>query len=205
MQGFWPVLLSVVPRAKGLAAALALWLLATAGALADQATGNLNPDPTGEWMTEKRYATIRIADCDGHLWGVVASETTPSLDFRNPDPKLRQRPTLGLPVLLSMTRTKPNKWDGKIYNSEDGHTYTAGISVVNPNTLRVEGCFLGFLCGGENWTRVEPMDRPGSPPGLNTAPFGRRQISDGSAPNPAEYVCLNVFGPAWLAHQRGLK
>jgi uncharacterized protein (DUF2147 family) len=198
--------LPAVPRqAIPLASVLTLWLLAAGGAVAQQAAVAPNPDPTGEWMTEKRYATIRIADCDGHLWGVVASETTPSLDFRNPDPKLRQRTTLGLPVLLSMTRTKPNKWEGKIYNSQDGHTYSASISLANANMLRVEGCFLGFLCGGEDWTRVEPMDKPGNPPGLNTAPFGRRQISDGSAPNPAEYVCLNVFGPAWLAHQRGLK
>ena len=198
--------LPAVPRrAKRLAAILGLWLLAIGGAGADQAPGTLNADPTGEWMTEKRYATIRIADCDGHLWGVVASETTPSLDVKNPDPNLRQRTTLGLPVLLSMTRAKPNQWDGKIYNSQDGHTYSASIKLVNSNVLRVEGCFLGFLCGGENWTRVEPMDKPGSPPGLNTAPPGRRPVAVGDTSNPAEYVCLNVFGPAWLAHQRGLK
>jgi hypothetical protein len=30
------------------------------------------PDPTGEWLTAKGYAKIRIVDCSGRLWGVVS-------------------------------------------------------------------------------------------------------------------------------------
>ena len=30
------------------------------------------------------------------------------------------------------------------------------MRMLNPSTLRIEGCVLGFLCGGENWTRFEP-------------------------------------------------
>jgi uncharacterized protein (DUF2147 family) len=189
-------------RATLLAVAL---LLAGGGAFADQPSGGGTPDPTGEWMVAKRYATIRIANCDGRLWGVVASETQPSVDSKNPDPKLRTRPTLGMPILIAMTRTKFNQWDGEIYNSQDGHTYAASVSMVNPNVLRVEGCFLGFLCGGEDWTRVEPQDQPSSSTGLNVSPTGQRQLSGANRPNPAEYVCLSVFGPSWLTHQRGLK
>jgi len=189
-------------RTLPLAAAL---LFAGGGAFADQPAGNGAPDPTGEWLVAKRYATIRIANCDGRLWGVVASEIRPNVDSKNPDPKLRTRPTLGLPVLLAMSPAKPNEWDGQVYNSLDGHTYDASISMMNPNMLRVEGCFLGFLCGGEDWTRVEPQEQPGNPPGLNVAPPGQRPLTGVNPPNPADYVCLSVFGPAWLAHQRGLK
>ena len=32
---------------------------------------------------------------------------------RNPDPKLRNRPTLGMPILIDMAPTKPNKWEGQ--------------------------------------------------------------------------------------------
>jgi uncharacterized protein (DUF2147 family) len=187
------------------AMAAAVWLAASGSAAAQTTGGGVTPDPTGEWMVANRRATIRIADCNGHLWGVVASQARASTDFRNPDPSLRARPTQGLPVLLNMTRTKYNLWEGKIYNSEDGHTYSASVSVINPNAVRVEGCFLGFLCGGENWSRVEPQDQPGVPPGLNTALPGRQQTTGGNPPNPADYVCSSVFGPAWLTHQRGLK
>ena len=143
------------------AATFAVWLIANSAALA-QPIGASTPDPTGEWLVAKQYARIKIADCDGQLWGVVAWEAQPGgVDSKNPDPNLRSRPTLGMPILLGMTPSKkPNQWDGQIYNSEDGHTYSASISLLDPNTLRVQGCFLGFLCGGENWTRVEPQDAP---------------------------------------------
>ena len=86
-------------------------------------------DPTGEWLVAKQVARIKIADCDGRLWGVVAWEAQPGgIDKKNPDPNLRSRPTLGMPILLGMTSSKANRWDGQIYNSEDGHTYSANIS-----------------------------------------------------------------------------
>ena len=65
-------------------------------------------------------------------------------------------PVIGMPVLLDMKPTKPNRWEGRIYNSEDGKTYTSNISLKNPDVLRVEGCaFGGLICGGQNWTRVK--------------------------------------------------
>jgi len=30
------------------------------------------PTPTGEWLVADRVARIKIVDCSGHLWGVVA-------------------------------------------------------------------------------------------------------------------------------------
>ena len=78
----------------------------------------------------KQYARIKIVDCDGRLWGVVAWEAQPGIDNKNPDRALRSRPTLGMPILLGMTPTKTNQWDGQIYNSQDGHTYSANISLV---------------------------------------------------------------------------
>ena len=165
------------------------------------------PDPTGEWLVANTYARIKIADCGGQMWGMVAWEATPGgVDRKNPDPKLRSRPTLGMPILLGMTRSQPNQWDGQIYNSEDGHTYSASISLLNPNLLRVQGCFLGFLCGGENWTRVDPAELP--PNAQARAPQARPMQSANNrraaAPRPqpdgTDDVCLRLFGPARLPH-----
>ena len=67
-------------------------------------------DPTGEWLVAKQVARIKIADCDGRLWGVVAWEAQPGgMDKKNPDPNLRSRPTLGMPILLGMTPSKTNR------------------------------------------------------------------------------------------------
>jgi uncharacterized protein (DUF2147 family) len=186
---------------RPLSLVFAAWLITTSTVAAQPARVH-SPDATGEWMVAKQIARIKIVDCDGRLWGVVAWEAQPGTDTKNPDPTLRNRPTLGLPFLLGMQPSKPNRWEGQIYNSEDGHTYSASISLVDPATLRVQGCFLGFLCGGENWTRVETQDTPAAktPPKSTT---GRKAAT--TQPEPTEDVCLKILGTTGFSHERGLK
>jgi uncharacterized protein (DUF2147 family) len=163
-------------------------------------------DPTGEWLVAKQLARIKIADCDGRLWGVVAWEAQPGgIDKKNPDPNLRSRPTLGMPILLGMTPSKGNRWDGQIYNSEDGHTYSANITLVDPNTLRVQGCFLGFLCGGENWTRFETADLTASTQRTTSKPAANRKTVAAPPPGPSEDVCSKTPASTGFSHERGLK
>lgn len=188
-----------------------------------QQTGTIPPDPTGEWMVAKGYARIRIVNCDGRIWGVVAWEQSPGVDSKNPDPGQRGRPTLGMPILLGMTQsTKPYQWDGEIYNSQDGRTYTAHIAMTGPDTLRVEGCVLRILCGGENWTRVAPPAPPPSPvppsrtragqprngaargaqqPAKNTHP----QKNAENVPQTDAEICEGLVGTPGLPHERRLK
>ena len=112
-------------------------------------------EPTGDWIVKDGSARIRIDNCAGKLWGVVAWEQNPGTDTENPDPTKRARPILGIPILLGMTSIQPNKWEGEIYNAQNGKIYSANISLPNDNTLKLEGCMLGGLfCGGENWTRA---------------------------------------------------
>jgi len=163
-------------------------------------------DPTGEWLVAKQVARIKIADCDGRLWGVVAWEAQPGgIDKKNPDPNLRSRPTLGMPILLGMTPSKGGRWDGQIYNSEDGHTYSANITLVDPNTLRVQGCFLGFLCGGENWTRFEAADVTASTQRPTSKPPANRKTAAAPPPEPSEDVCSKTPASTGFSHERGLK
>lgn len=179
-------------------------------------------DPIGEWMVEKGYATIRIVDCNGQYWGVVASEQTPGTDKNNPDPRLRSRPTLGMPVLMGMKPSKPNEWSGEIYNSQDGRTYSANISLISPDMLKVQGCVMGFLCGGENWTRVTPdkasAAQPAQKPAASGArPTGPARPATGSRPStatpseqspqtqPAEEICSGLVGLPGSTHERRLK
>lgn len=188
--------------------AVLFWLTAGNFAFSQPAasgTGAGQPDPTGEWLVAQRIARIKIVDCAGHLWGVVSWEAQPGTDAKNPDPKLRNRPTLGMPVLLDMARTRPDKWEGNIYNAQNGQTYSASVSLSDQNTLRVQGCVLGFLCGGENWTRAEPDDTVGRAPAQTPAkpPAGGRRTA--TPQPPADDVCSRVLGSAGLPHERGLK
>src|ERR1700733_126369 len=85
-------------------------------------------DPTGEWLVANGNAHIRIDDCNGALWGIISWEKTPGhLDSENPNPAERTRPTLGLHVLVSLRPSKPNYWEGSVYNAENGKTYMAHL------------------------------------------------------------------------------
>jgi uncharacterized protein (DUF2147 family) len=138
--------------------------LSFAGLPADSAAA-AEPQPTGEWRVENGLANIRIDDCDGVLWGIISWEKQPGgTDSNNPDPAMRNRSTLGLHILLAMKPTKPGLWEGEVYNAENGKTYASKISLTSPDVLRIEGCILGFLCGGENWTRVAAAPTPAQRP-----------------------------------------
>ena len=118
----------------------------------------LAADPTGDWRVADGVANIRVAQCNGNMWGVVAWEKVPGgKDSRNPDPAKQSRPTLGMPILLAMKK-KPgvDAWEGQVYNAKDGQTYSSTIKPISADQLEIQGCVLGFLCGGETWTRVGP-------------------------------------------------
>jgi len=122
-------------------------------------------EPTGDWRVADGVANIRVAPCNGSMWGVVAWEKTPGgVDSNNPDVSKQNRPTLGMPILIDMKK-KPgqDQWEGQVYNAKDGQSYSATITPIGTDQLEIKGCVLGFLCGGETWTRVGPPTVPNNP------------------------------------------
>jgi uncharacterized protein (DUF2147 family) len=118
----------------------------------------LAADPTGDWRVADGVANIRVAQCNGDMWGAVSWEKQPGgTDTNNPDPAKKSRPTLGMPILIDMKK-KPGteQWEGQVYNAKDGQFYSSTITPTDPDHLEIRGCVLGFLCGGETWTRVGP-------------------------------------------------
>jgi uncharacterized protein (DUF2147 family) len=116
----------------------------------------LAADPTGDWKVADGVATIRVAECNGSMWGVVAWEKVPGgHDSNNPDVSKQNRPTLGMPILIDMKK-KPDAdaWEGQVYNAKDGQSYSSTIKPIGSDQLEIRGCVLGFLCGGETWIRV---------------------------------------------------
>ena len=155
-------------------------------------TPALAADPTGDWLVADGVANIRVAQCNGSMWGVVAWEKEPGgRDSNNPDPTKQSRPTLGMPILLNMKK-KPgtDSWEGQVYNAKDGQTYASTITPHGTDQLEIQGCVLGFLCGGETWTRVGPPI-PSSPSNsmakesVKGAPKGAPPKTVGAANPPA--------------------
>jgi uncharacterized protein (DUF2147 family) len=116
----------------------------------------LAADPTGDWRVADGVANIRVAECNGSLWGAVAWEKSPGgRDTNNPDASKKNRPTLGMPILIDMKKKAgADQWEGQVYNAKDGQFYSSTIKPVGSDQLEIQGCVLGFLCGGETWTRV---------------------------------------------------
>ncbi|GKQ50101.1 DUF2147 domain-containing protein [Bradyrhizobium sp. Ce-3] len=134
----------------------------------------LAADPTGDWKVADGVATIRVAQCNGNMWGAVSWEKTPGgKDKNNPDPAKQSRPTLGMPILIDMKKKAGvDAWEGQVYNAKDGQLYSSTIKPVGTDQLEIQGCVLGFLCGGETWTRVGPpipMSVAGNPPAAGSA------------------------------------
>jgi uncharacterized protein (DUF2147 family) len=124
----------------------------------------LAADPTGDWRVADGVANIRVAESNGNMWGVVAWEQEPGgRDENNPDVSKRSRFTLGMPILIDMKK-KPgaDQWEGEVYNAKDGKTYSSTIKPIGSDKLEIQGCVLGFLCGGETWTRVAGPIPPSS-------------------------------------------
>ncbi|MGJ5204458.1 DUF2147 domain-containing protein [Bradyrhizobium sp. HKCCYLR20261] len=158
-------------------------------------------DPTGDWKVADGVANIRVAQCNGSMWGVVAWEKTPGgRDVNNPDPARQSRPTLGMPILIDMKK-KPGAeaWEGQVYNAKDGKLYASTITPTDSDHLEIQGCVLGFLCGGETWTRVGPPI-PSSP--VNSMAKGTQKPI---TPAPAPKTTTGAANAATASAKPGAK
>ena len=130
---------------------LAGLLMAGAPASADQAIGL--------WKTETRGGVVEITRCGASICGRLVSSdglrASPGLkDANNADAKLRGRPLKGL-TILSGFRQEGAAWNGgRIYNADDGKTYSARVTPVGANQLKVRGCVFVPLCKTQTWTRL---------------------------------------------------
>jgi uncharacterized protein (DUF2147 family) len=177
-------------------------LLAATGSAVAQAA-----DPVGEWLVKEGTARIKVVSCPQGpsqpptLWGVIWAENTPGRDDKNPDPAMRNRPTLGIPILIGMKQTEANLWNGKIYDATRGSLWDAKISVSRSDMLEVRGCVGGFICSGEDWRRVTGTNTPPLPQPPVPAKGGAKApaqatksgaMAKGGAAPAADPICENV-------------
>lgn len=131
---------------KTIAAALVASSAILAGpALADNAAA------LGTWKLENGKVTVNVSSCGSALCGTVVGlkkprddDGRPRLDKENPEPSLRSRPVIGLTILSNMRPNGSDKWQGTIYNPDDGYTYNAKMKLQNASTMKVEGCVAVF-------------------------------------------------------------
>lgn len=130
--------------------------LLAAGLAAASSTLSHAADAKGDWVRPNGASKIRISSCGNALCGNLIWLREPRNDTQNPDASKRDRPLLGVRIVQSMKPTsKDNQWKGKVYNAEDGKTYTGFIELTSANKLKLEGCVMGgLICKGETWNRA---------------------------------------------------
>ena len=120
--------------------------------------------PMGDWLTAGASAVVKITPCasgEGTLCGRVVWLWDPSTstDTRNGDPALRSRPLVGLDMLSGFRPGASGEWTGgRIYNPEDGNTYSATLKLRDATTIEVRGCVL-FVCRSQLWRRTSALPR----------------------------------------------
>ena len=117
------------------------------------ATGRIEIFPCGDkycgkiiWIKEATYPS-------GDPGGMAGK---PLLDRENPKKELRNRPQLGLEIMDGYTYSSENLWTGgRIYNTENGKTYSSRIKLLSLDRLELRG-YIGIpLLGGSTvWKRI---------------------------------------------------
>jgi uncharacterized protein (DUF2147 family) len=113
--------------------------------------------PAGSWLTDTKDGIIEIAPCGPRMCGKLARSLVPikgpPFDRNNPDPALRTRPLIGLPVLTGFV-PQGGTWRGTAYDPKAGRSYNTTLERIAPGRLKVKGC-IAFFCRTVIWTRAE--------------------------------------------------
>jgi uncharacterized protein (DUF2147 family) len=187
-------------RAIAAAMGLATAALFAAGSQSQAASA----DPSGYWMKPdaERESKILVFKCGKDkkllcaklVWlkDPVDSKGNPLTDIRNENPSMRGRQIVGLAIFSGLTPSAPSTWTGKIYNPEDGQTYSATLTVLSRTKILLKGCKAWLLCGERQWYRTAAPEElaPTSPAegtqqieASVTPPLPKPQIAVAAAPS----------------------
>ncbi len=135
---------------------LVVWLLFPSLTFAVQAD-----DILGDWITNGGESCIEIFKKNNCYFGKIVSlkrpnylpgeikgmDGKPRMDLNNPKESLRSHPLIGLEIMKNF-RFDGDKWiDGKIYDPENGESYSCQISLAKDGTLHVRGYIGVSLLG----------------------------------------------------------
>ena len=119
----------------------------------------------GFWLTEEGTSQVQVyKGNDGKYYGKITwleepnENGKPKVDDENPDPKLQNRPVMGLEIMKGLEYvSKDNEWkNGTIYDPKSGKTYDCYMWFEDdPRTLYMRGFVLGmrFLGRSSEWTK----------------------------------------------------
>ncbi len=126
------------------------------------AFGQSENEILGTWFNTEKSAQIEIVKTGSGYNGKIikleneSAYSTPPVDSKNENQKLRTRPIEGLTILYGLKYSDGIWKEGKIYDPNSGKTYSCEVRMKNPSLLEVKG-YIGFSWAGRTveWTKVK--------------------------------------------------
>lgn len=123
-------------------------LVMNAAAIAADVDGLWKTAPTGP---NDVYIEVEIAPCSKNVeWrcGVVTAFFA--------EGEQHEDELVGKWIIENMKKDSDVLWkNGTVWAPDNDKSYRAKMKLTDPQTLKVSGCLLGgFLCRGEEWSRV---------------------------------------------------
>jgi len=117
------------PTLAGMAAAVC-----AVGSVAQAAPADI----AGRWATQGFGSIVALEPCVGEadawcgrivwLWSPYDDRGRPRRDLRNPQAAQHLRPLVGVQIVEGLREVSPGTWSqGRIYNPDDGRTYTGKV------------------------------------------------------------------------------
>ena len=105
-------------------------------------------DPSGTWVTEDGRARVRLEGCGAtqeRICGYIVwtkDQTDPKgqpyRDSNSPDQEKRSRLLLGHQLIMGAKPTSEGRFEGEIYNAEDGKSYSVSFWRESADRLKVD-------------------------------------------------------------------
>jgi uncharacterized protein (DUF2147 family) len=114
--------------------------------------------PQGTWITESGNLEVNVASCGPLLCGTVVKVlANRSMSQPGAEMAADAKPALGMKILADLEPAGDGEWKGRLYNRENGKTYSAVITLPAPDQMAVRG-YVGLPAFGQTqlWRRAQP-------------------------------------------------
>ena len=108
------------------------------------------PSWTGVWRNTDNTVHIKAAPCGGNMCATVVWAD----DKTKATVAARDRNIIGMQLLRDFRESGPSEWKGTVYVPDRDMTVSGTITLIDHNTLKAVGCFLGMICQTRHWTRI---------------------------------------------------
>lgn len=108
------------------------------------------PSWTGVWRNTNNTVHIKAASCGANMCATVVWAD----DKTKATVAATKRDIIGMQLLRDFRETGPGAWKGTVYVPDRDMTVSGTITMLDRNTLKAVGCFLGMFCQTRHWTRI---------------------------------------------------